>query len=546
MTDSRRVDSPTSAAKPCDGLAVAILALVAVVALLTFRDYGLGWDDYTHAEYGALLLELYGSGFADTQALTFVNLYAYGGGFDMVAALAAKILPFDIWETRRLCGALVGIAGLAVTWRIGRRIGGPIAGLIALTLLATCPLYYGHMFFNAKDAPFAVAMAIALLGLVRVFQEYPRPDAPAVALIGIGFGLAFGTRILGGLAGIYALAAFIILVVTEAPAHSRNAAMKRGMHFLVTLIPAGVLAYATMALVWPWGVVAPLNPFRALEYFSHFFEKPWRELFAGELIQVPDMPRNYVPQLFALRLPEILLALGIAGLFSAVVAVLLRRRSPQDCAALLVVMLAAVTPVVITVIERPAMYNGVRHFLFVVPPFAALAGYAGAQIMDWIGRHFRFGIPIAAIIFIIGVLLPVIEMVRLHPYQYTFFNQIIGGMRGANGLYMRDYWGLSFKQMSKKLLGELSARGEKQPEGRRWRIAVCGPHRPAQVELGPQFEIVWDPKGADFAMTLGEFYCRRLDAPIIAEVTREDIVYARVYDIRGRNFPTLLTIPAPE
>ena len=25
-------------------------------ALLTFRDYGLGWDDYTHSEYGELLL----------------------------------------------------------------------------------------------------------------------------------------------------------------------------------------------------------------------------------------------------------------------------------------------------------------------------------------------------------------------------------------------------------------------------------------------------------------------------------------------------------
>ena len=54
-----------------------------------------------------------------------------------------------------------------MTWRIGRRVGGPLAGLIALVLLATCPLYYGHMFINPKDAPFAVAMAIFLLGLVR-------------------------------------------------------------------------------------------------------------------------------------------------------------------------------------------------------------------------------------------------------------------------------------------------------------------------------------------------------------------------------------------
>ena len=148
-----------------------MLAIVAIIAALTFRDYGLGWDDYTHSQYGELLLKLYGSGFTDTRALSFVNLYKYGGGFDMAAALAAKVLPFDLFETRRLLGAAIGIVGLIVTWRIGRRVGGPLAGLVALVLLATCPLYYGHMFINAKDAPFAAAMAVLLLGMVRAVRR---------------------------------------------------------------------------------------------------------------------------------------------------------------------------------------------------------------------------------------------------------------------------------------------------------------------------------------------------------------------------------------
>src|SRR5262249_3366072 len=153
----------------------------------------------THAQYGELLLAFYGSGFADQRALTFVNLYKYGGGFDMAAALAAKILPFDLFETRRLVGATVGFIGLIATWGVGRRLSGPIAGLIALLLLATCPLYYGHMFINAKDMPFAAAMAVLLLSIVRTFDEYPQPDARTVALAGIGLGLAFGSRILAGI-----------------------------------------------------------------------------------------------------------------------------------------------------------------------------------------------------------------------------------------------------------------------------------------------------------------------------------------------------------
>ena len=83
------------AAHIADRLALALLAIAAIVALATFRDYGLGWDDYTHAEYGDLLLSLYASGFADQRALSLVNLYEYGGGFDLAAALLAKVLPFS-------------------------------------------------------------------------------------------------------------------------------------------------------------------------------------------------------------------------------------------------------------------------------------------------------------------------------------------------------------------------------------------------------------------------------------------------------------------
>ncbi len=294
--------------------AIGVLALIAVVAVATFRDYGLGWDDYTHSEYGDLLVSLYSSGFADKRALSFVNLYMYGGGFDLLAALAAKILPFGLFETRRLVGAAVGIVGLFVTWRLGRRLGGPLAGLIGLILLATCPLYYGHMFINAKDGPFAVTSVIALLGIVRAFEEYPRATPATVALCGIGIGLAIGSRVMGGFAVLDALLPLLFIVAVRSRAGAPKPALAECGSFLIAFIPGVILAYLVMGLVWPWSVVAPLNPFHAVEYFSNFFEKPWRELFDGQLIPVPDMPRSYVPTLAALQLPEILLALGLCGI----------------------------------------------------------------------------------------------------------------------------------------------------------------------------------------------------------------------------------------
>src|ERR1700704_3835994 len=196
------IDPPArrSLARTCDDLAIVVLAAVGLIASLTFRDYGLGWDDYTHAEYADLLLRMYGSGFKDTGALSFANLYMYGGGFDMAAALLHKVIPLELFETRRLLGAVVGLIGLAVTWRLGRRVGGPLAGLATLLLLVLCPTFYGHMFMNPKDAPFAVAMVVLMMGLVRLAAEYTAPPPRTILIVGLGAGLSIGSPVLRGLA----------------------------------------------------------------------------------------------------------------------------------------------------------------------------------------------------------------------------------------------------------------------------------------------------------------------------------------------------------
>ncbi|HEV7981924.1 MAG TPA: glycosyltransferase family 39 protein [Xanthobacteraceae bacterium] len=531
-----------SAERVADALALCILVAVAIIAALTFRDYGLGWDDYTHAEYGGLLLNLYASGFSDQRALSFVNLYAYGGGFDMLSALAAKVLPFDLFETRRLVGAIVGLIGIFITWRLARRVGGPLAALIAVALLATCPLYYGNMFMNAKDAPFAVAMVFLTLALVRALEEYPRPSPIACAMVGVGAGLAIGTRVLGGLAAINALAALALIVAVETHRAGLREAGARLGAFAVRFLPALLVGYAVMALVWPWSVAEPLNPFRAVEYFSHFFEKPWKEMFDGMALPVPEMPRQYVPQLFLLKEPEIFLALGIAGTAGAVVAALRRDIATPWRAIYLLLAFAGVFPIALAVLTRPAMYNGIRHFVFVAPAIAVLGGLAGAWIGAALWRSWRPAAGLAAAVLLAGLFVPVKEMVKLHPYQYTHFNLIAGGIRGADDRYMLDYWGLSFKQAAQELRARLTEGLQTPTDGRRWRVAICGPLRPAQVELGPEFLTTWDTRNADFAFTMGEFYCANLPAPVLVEIEREGVVYARVYDIRGRTFTSLNAI----
>lgn len=526
-----------------DAASVGVLFAVAIIAGLTFQHYGLGWDDYTHAQYGELLLDFYRSGFRDQRALSFVNLYMYGGGFDMAAALADRFTPFELFSTRRLAGAAVGIIGLTLTWQVARRLGGPLAGLLALVLLATCPQFYGHMFINAKDAPFAVAMLFLLYVLVRAIEQYPRPSIGTVLTLGIAAGLAIGSRVMGGMAALFMIPPLAMLVGDDVRRSGTGDAAGHFGRFVLRLAPGLIPAIAVMALVWPWSVQEPLNVFRAVGYFSHFFEKPWKEMFEGALIDVPNMPRSYVPVLFSLKLPELFLALAAAGYAVIGMAAFRSDIAIRRRASLVLIAIAAILPILIAVIARPAMYNGIRHFLFVLPPLAIVGGVAGAWIVERVlGWSRRAAIAVATII-LIGLALPASHMVRLHPYQYTYFNAIAGGVRNADNQYMLDYWGLAFKQAAESLRAILTERAETPPVGRRWRVAVCGPHAPAQVELGPEFRPTWDPKGADFALMLGEFYCEKLDAPVLAEVEREGVIYARVYDIRGINVSRIFTVP---
>jgi hypothetical protein len=335
-----------------------------------------------------------------------------------------------------------------------------------------------------------------------------------------------------------------VILAVETRKGARDAVRRAG-RCLLRLLPALLIAYAVMAVVWPWSVVSPLNPLRALFYFSHFFEKPWQELFDGAIIAVTDMPRSYVPTLFFFKMPEVFFVLGVAGALGALAATANPAVPVGRRAALLFLAVSALFPIAYVVLTRPAGYNGIRHFVFVLAPFAVLGGLAGVWLITRAMRVSQIAAAIVAALIVAGLVEPTVAIARLHPYEYTYFNALAGGVKGADGRYMLDYWGAATKEAAQGLRASLAAAGERPKPDQRWRVAVCGPQRLARVGLGRGFVTQWQPQDADFALSLGAFYCAKLDAPVLVEIAREGVIYARVYDIRGRAIPTLLTQPPP-
>ena len=280
-----------------DRLAFALFVVAAALVVITFTDYGVTWDEDVHYWYGVFVLDYYLSAFRDLRSLEWGDLYNYGAAFDLTTAALNHVSPFGTYETRHLVNGLVGVVGIIGVWKLGRALVGPRAGLIAALFLLLTPNYYGQMYNNPKDVPFAVGMVWAMYYLMRTVAELPRPSRPVLLKLGLATGLALGVRV-GGLLlfGYLGLALLLYVLWRGLETKSPRVLVAQGWSaFWHVLLPVVAVAYPVMLVFWPWAQQAPFtHPLQTLAYFSHEIF-PFRTLFAGRYFPATDLPWAYLP-----------------------------------------------------------------------------------------------------------------------------------------------------------------------------------------------------------------------------------------------------------
>jgi hypothetical protein len=240
-------------------------------------------------------------------------------------------------------------------------------------------------------------------------------------------GLATNIRILGPLAG---LLAFIYFLFLRKPAR------------IYWFFPYGLIAFVTFIATWPFLWQAPLqNLFGVLQFFS---DNPTelRVLFLGDIYTANNLPLRYLPTLLAITLTEPVWPLAIAGFFISI-----RRWQLKaiEWKTLLPTLLWFIVPIIYVLVRRPAMYDGFRHSLYILPPVFVLAGVALDAVLS------RVSMPYIKIALIGLLILPAIwANIQLHPYQYTYYNQFVGGTNKASYSFETDYWGTCFKEAMEK------------------------------------------------------------------------------------------------
>jgi hypothetical protein len=61
--------------------------------------------------------------------------------------------------------------------------------------------------------------------------------------------------------------------------------------------------------------------------------------------------------------------------------------------------------------------------------------------------------------------------VRLHPYEYVYYNAIVGGTAGASGHYEMDYWGTSLRDIAGFLNSDAPGQAQVLVYGPDWIIS---------------------------------------------------------------------------
>jgi len=318
---------------------------------------------------------------------------------------------------------------------------------IAFRLLANNLNISGLNIYIAKGIslfnriPFLLCIITVLTGLVAVIASFKpnliRKGYEAIKLdlkwwvtffAGISLGFLTAIRILGPFAGLLVSLFFIV---------------KFKIRSISGIVIYGVIAFVTMYLLWPYVWRSPIGGLLAV--IKHMANNPQNVpvLFNGQILSSKELPASYFFTMLGYTLTEPVWILFFTG---AGIAIYLTIKRKLDWKEFIPFSLWFLIPFAYVIISTPPQYDGFRHFTFILPPVFITAGFAFNLLFE--KNKFKWLNPLLVII----VLLPgMVGIVKLHPYEYTYYNSFIGGTNGAFRRYETDYWLTCYKEVFDQL-----------------------------------------------------------------------------------------------
>ncbi len=441
-----------------------LLLILLLLGLLTFRRYGYTWDEPLYYSYAEALPYAYQPWNWFRPDFDLEKAYGPSPGDHKTRGPAYLLLasPFAALlqrlglardEAWHLVNFLAFLLGLILFHRLARRWFSPFVSLSITALFATQPLLWGHAFINPKDIPFLFAFLGAMLFGLEMVDSWAQgiPSWRRTLLASFFLGYATVLRVIAPLSA--------VLILTYAWLRRARPLL---LHLLVYLIGAGLVTIA----FWPFLWSDPVGHFLNVFFLMANNVASMKVLFNGNLYPSTALPRRYLPFLILITTTETTWLLIILGLILLLWPILrcghlsllagdLELSRPAPSRSLYEAGIVAAwffIPLIYVVLRRPPMYDNHRHFFFILPPLFYLAGL-GLEILL---QRLRFSQGWRYVLVALLLLPGILNITVLYPYEYTYYNSLIGGPSGAFGRFETDYWLTCYKESLQTLNSQLT------------------------------------------------------------------------------------------
>lgn len=401
-------------------VAVALLPIMLVAS----SDYGVTWDERTRHRYGQLVWTY----LTGHQSRSFFDeeREPYGGLFDVICVAVESWVPLNRYVVRHGINAIFGWVGIVYTGRLAAGLFGKWSGILAMILLAASPRYFADSMNNPKDLPFAAMTVVALFYISKILPTWPYMSRATAVKIVVALALALNIR-----PGALLYVGYFGLLIAAFAVRERSLNWRRLLSTSAAVAAMVVAVLLLGTVFWPWAQGAPLTrPIQALLGVANY---DWngRVLFDGERYPAASPRWPYAPTWFLISTPPVVIA-------GAILSILVTRGRLYTIRTL-TLWGAALLPLFLVIVKGSTLYDGVRHLLFIYPIFVVLAasGWMGCLMQHnrpWLRRS-------AAVLLAAGLINILVFDVRAHPNQAVYFNELIGGPRGAFARFDMDYWG---------------------------------------------------------------------------------------------------------
>ena len=388
-----------------------------LVGIAVVDDYGVSFDAQVQRQITDRNLA-YITGDADRlDGFSVESDRYYGVAFELPLLLLERGLGLEDSRSIYLLRHLVTHAfflfgGLCCSLLVYRLSHSRAAALFALLVFVLQPRLYAHSFFNSKDLPFLSMFMVTLYVTHRAFR---RDTVGAFVLCGVCVGVLTNLRIMGVM--LYpAVLALRGLDLGQAGRGERTHVLATGMVF-------AVVGPCTLYVLSPYLWTNPFAFVTALQTLA--WHPTWiPQLFQGRLVVSHHLPWHYIPTWVGISTPAVTLGGGVLGVIGIGLRSVMRPRAALGNTNLRfgLLLLACLTlPVVGIIVLGSHLTSEWRRVFFLHAPLCGLAGLG----LAWVGRIRRQAAVGVAALAGLGMLVTGWEMVRLHPHQHVYFNELV-------------------------------------------------------------------------------------------------------------------------